>query len=71
MKDRIMGLPGMLHFVNVANEDGSGYVVSLVESEEMSNANTESVKAIWGAFADHLEAMPRPEGYDVMAHWSN
>lgn len=70
MKDRIMALPGMVHFVNVANEDGSGYVVSVIESEELSNANMAEVKEIWGAFSDHLEAMPVPEGYDVMANWS-
>lgn len=71
LKDRIMAMPGMHNFINVQNEDGSGYVISIVESEATSNANAENVKALWGEFAPFLEAMPAPEGYDVMANWSN
>lgn len=71
LKSRIMGMPGMHHFINVMNEDGSGYVISVVESEAVSNANAEAVKGLWAQFAPMLEAMPVPEGYDVMAHWSN
>lgn len=71
LKSRIMGMPGMHNFINVMNEDGSGYVISVVESEATSNANAESVKALWGEFAPMLEAMPVPEGYDVMANWAN
>ena len=71
LKDQIMGMPGMHNFINVMNEDGSGYVVAVVESRATSDANAETVKALWGQFADHLEAMPTPEGFDVMANWSN
>lgn len=71
LKDRIMGMPGIHTFINVMNEDGTGYVVSVVESEEISNANAETVKALWGQFAEYLEAMPTPAGFDVIAHWSN
>ena len=71
MKDRIMGMPGMLQFVNVMNEDGSGYVVAHVESEAASDANAESVKAIWGEFAEFLESPPAPQGFDVIANWAN
>lgn len=71
LKSDVMGMPGMKNFINVMNADGSGYVVAVVESEETSNANAEKVKALWGRFADHLEAMPTPEGFDVIANWSN
>ena len=71
MKPQIMALPGMKRFVNVRNADGSGYVLSFVESEEISNQNAAAVQAIWGHFKDHLEAMPTPEGYDVFCDWSN
>lgn len=71
LREKIMGMPGMHNFINVMNEDGSGYVIAVVESEATSNANAETVKALWGAFADHLEAMPSPEGFDVVANWSN
>ena len=69
-RDEIMAMPGMIHFINVANDDGSGYVVALVESREVSDANADLVREMWGRFADHLEEMPTPEGYDVIANWS-
>lgn len=71
LKSQIMGMPGMHHFINVANEDGSGYVIAVVESEATSNANAAKVAQLWGAFSDHLEAMPKPVGYDVIANWTN
>ncbi len=70
LKDDIMALPGMVHFVNTMNSDGSGCVVSLVESREVSDANQESVARIWAAFADHLEGIPEGHGFDVIANWS-
>ena len=69
LKGQIMGLPGMIHFINVMNEDGSGYVISVVESEETSNANAEKVQALWANFAEHLEGPPSPQGFDVIANW--
>ncbi|MDA5095035.1 hypothetical protein O2N63_13175 [Aliiroseovarius sp. KMU-50] len=71
MKSQIMAMPGMLQFINVMNEDGSGYVVALVESEEISDANAEAVAAAWAQFSDFLEATPSPTGFDVIANWSN
>lgn len=69
MKDLIMGMPGMQQFINVMNEDGTGYVIAIVESEEASNANAETVKSAWGQMAEFLEEMPTPRGYDVVADW--
>ena len=71
VKSEVMGMPGMHHFINAMNDDGSGYVVALVESRETADANAPKVKELWGKFADHLEAMPAPEGFDVIANWSN
>lgn len=71
LKDKIMAMNGMHNFVNVMNDDGSGYVISVVESQETSDANAEQVAALWGQFADHLEGPPTPEGYDVIANWAN
>lgn len=70
LKPQIMGLPGMIQFIDVVQEDGWGYIVSLVESEEISNANQEKVMALWANFKDHLEKMPTPAGYDVVANWT-
>jgi len=71
LKPQIMSLPGMLNFINVMNEDGSGYVVSVVESEEISNANQDKVQAIWARFADHLAEPPVIEGFNVLMNESN
>ena len=71
LKSDIMALPGLQHFINVMNDDGSGYVISVVESQAVSDANQEKVMAIWSNFADHLEAIPQPQGFDVIADWKN
>ncbi len=71
LKGQIMGMQGVHNFINVMNDDGSGYVVSIVESEESSNANAPKVAELWGAFAEYLEAAPTPEGFEVIASWKN
>ncbi|UWQ20735.1 hypothetical protein [Jannaschia sp. W003] len=69
MRPRILALPGMKHFTLAMDEDGKGYVVSLVESREISEKNKEKVKALWGELKDFLETMPKPEGYEVVHDW--
>ena len=66
-----MEMPGIHNFIDVLNDDGSGYVISVVESEATSNANATKVAELWGAFSDHKEATPKAEAYDVIANWSN
>ena len=70
LKPQIMALPGMVQFLNVGNDDGTGYVISVIESQEVSDANADKVKALWGQMAEFLEEMPTPEGYDVRFNWS-
>lgn len=70
LKPRILALNGLINFINVMQPDGSGYVISIVESEAASDANAPHVAALWFAFADHLEAVPQPQGYAVTANWS-
>ncbi len=71
MKDQIMAMPGMLRFTNSLNADGSGCVVAVVESQEISDGNKEAVAAAWSHFADHLAGPPEPHGFDVFVDWSN
>ena len=71
LKPRIMALPGLLSFTNVANADGSGYIVSVITDQATSDANMEQVKAIWGEMTDFLAAMPVPAGYQHVQHWDN
>ncbi|MDU8942643.1 hypothetical protein [Ovoidimarina sediminis] len=70
LKPKIMGLPGMIQFLNVGNDDGTGYVISIVESQEISEANADKVKALWAEMGAFLEEPPVPEGYDVRFNWS-
>ena len=70
LKDQIMAMNGIVHFMNAANEDGTGYVVAVLESREASEANQDKVRAVWQNFAEFLEEMPTPEGFDVIADWS-
>lgn len=70
LRPQIMAMPGLVQFVNSVNEDGSGCVVAMIESREIAEANAEKVMAIWAQFAEHLEAVPTPQGYDVFANWS-
>lgn len=71
VKDQIMALNGLQHFYNCGNDDGSGYIVSIISSKEQSDANAETVKTIWANFSALLETAPAVEGYDILADWSN
>ena len=71
IKPKILAMPGTLRFMNAHDETGAGYVVTLIESKEVAEANTEAALAIWAHFADFLEEMPTPQGYGVVADWSN
>ncbi len=71
MESDVMALPGMKQFINVMNDDGAGYVVAMVSDRATSEANTDRVGALWARFAEHLEAMPVPEGFDVQVNWEN
>ena len=68
LKPKIMGMPGMIEFINVVDKDGNGYVVSLVESQETSDANQGTVAALWGQFADLLAGPVESSGHDVIMH---
>ena len=68
LKPRIMAMPGMIEFINVMDKDGSGYVVSLVESEATSQANQGAVATLWSQFADYLAGPVEASGHDVIMH---
>ncbi|WP_425092478.1 hypothetical protein [Tropicimonas sp. S265A] len=70
LKPQIMALDGLHQFINVMQSDGSGYIISVVESEEKSNANASHVAALWGQMAEFLEGPPEPVGHNVMANWT-
>jgi hypothetical protein len=70
LKPQIMALDGLHQFMNVMQADGAGYVISVVETEEKSNANASQVAALWGQMAEFLEGPPEPVGHTVMANWT-
>ncbi|MBU2998208.1 MULTISPECIES: hypothetical protein [Roseovarius] len=69
LKERILGMKGMHSFTNVMNDDHAGYIIALVESRALSEANAETVKSLWGEFAEYLVEPPKPQGYDVIVDW--
>lgn len=71
LKSRIMGLPGVVEFINAVDDDGNGYIVSVVESRETSDANADKVRALWGEMSEFLAEPPTPGGYDIKMHWKN
>ena len=71
MKPQIMALPGMQQFINTINSDGSGCVISVVESREISDANEAAVQSIWALYSDFLQAVPEASGFDVIVDWRN
>jgi hypothetical protein len=71
LKGEIMALPGMQQCVTVMHADGSGYVIALIGEEGGSPESVDRVRAIWHKFADHLEAIPSPEIFEVVGNWSN
>ena len=71
LKPDIMAMPGMKNFINVIDDDGNGYIVSVVESEEASNANQEQVQALWAKFGDYLAEPPSPAGFRVLMNETN
>lgn len=71
MKAQIMALPGMHQFINSINADGTGCVISVVESREISEANEPAVQSIWAHYSDFLQAVPEANGFDVIVDWRN
>ena len=69
LKPQIMALPGMQQFISAMDQDGRGYIIAIVTDKPTSDANRHAVHALWEQFADHLEATPTPEGYEIVADW--
>lgn len=69
MKTDIMALPGLTRFMNLMKDDGSGYVVAIVNSAEQARKNEPRERELWAAFADVLEELPVTEGCEVPANW--
>ena len=70
LKDEIMDQPGMHRCIVVMNSDGSGHVMALVDERGSSPESVDRVRAIWRKFHDHLEAVPEPEIFEVIADWT-
>ena len=71
LKPQILAMPGLKHFINVIDDDGNGYVVSVVENKALSDANQPKVQELWARFADYLLEPPSPAGFRVLMNESN
>ena len=70
LKTQILGLTGMHHFVCAMDDSGSGYIVSLVESQDATEADRDRIREIWSNFSGLLEGQPVPHVYEVLADWT-
>jgi hypothetical protein len=50
--------------------DGSGHVVAMIDDAGTSPEAVDRLRSLWHKFQDHLETMPSPEIYEVVADWS-
>lgn len=71
LKTEILALPGMTRFINVMDDDGSGYVVALTSLPDVAPEAMERIAALWSRFGTYLEATPEARTYDLMADWAN
>lgn len=71
LKGEILGLPGVRRMVIVMNPDGTGHVIALIDEDGTSPEAIDRVRAVWRKFHDHLETMPDPEIYEVIADWGD
>lgn len=69
LREEIMAQPGVARCITVMNPDGSGYVLALVDERGSLPESVDRVRAIWHKFHDHLEAVPQPEIFEVLADW--
>lgn len=66
----IMAQPGIERCIAVMNADGWGYVIALVDERGGTPESVDRVRALWHKFHDHLETVPEPEIFTVVADWS-
>jgi hypothetical protein len=69
LRDEVMAQPGVGRCIAVMNADGSGYVVALIDERGSSAEAVDRVRVLWHRFHDHLEAVPDPEIFEVIADW--
>ena len=70
LRGEIMAQPGIARCIAVMNPDGSGYVIAEIDERGSLPESVDRVRALWHKFQDHLEAVPEPEIFEVVADWS-
>jgi hypothetical protein len=70
LKPEIVGQPGVRHCMIVMNPDGRGHVIAMIDEDGGSPEAVDRLRALWHRFADHLESIPDPEIFEVVADWS-
>jgi hypothetical protein len=70
LRAEIMAQPGIERCIIVMNPDGGGYVIALTDERGSLPESVDRVRSLWHKFHDHLEAVPEPEIFEVLADWS-
>ncbi len=69
LKSHIMALPGIKQFINVMDDNGAGYVISLTDCQKPRRPRPTKRSRRSGRVRHHLEAMPTASTYDMIANW--
>ncbi len=71
LRAEIMAQPGLLRCIVALNDDdGRGYVLALIDERGGLPESVDRVRLLWHKFHDHLDEVPEPEIFDVVADWS-
>ena len=70
LRGEIMAQPGIRRCLIVINGDGSGYVIAAIDATGTSPEAVDGVRRLWHKFHDHLETVPVPEIFEVLADWT-
>ncbi|MDH3691447.1 MAG: hypothetical protein OEU36_18560 [Gammaproteobacteria bacterium] len=69
IRGQINAIPGLISIVHTVQRDtGNGMTVAVYPDEAVANAALETVKGIWGRFAEFMTGPPEMTGYEVIHH---
>ncbi len=70
LREQILALPGIVKFINVMKDDGTGVVVALSTNQTMDEETAARVQALWSNFMEFLESPPERGDFHVVADWT-
>lgn len=69
LRGEVLSLPGMVRFINVMKDDGSGLVIALTTNETADEATNAKIAKLWSNFGEFIEEPIKREDYHLLADW--